>query len=147
MVNGNGPYIRVVCALIEREQAGPGHAPPLLLAARRKPEQTNGGLWEFPGGKVHAGEELREALHREIREELDIPITIHRDLHPVRWRYPWIAIELFPFICSVAAGCRPVPFEHAEVGFFRFPELTALEWAPADRRIVDRYFSGAGAGP
>lgn len=142
MVKGNGPYIRVVCALIEPEQVGASHDPPLLLAARRKAEQTNGGLWEFPGGKVLEGEVLHEALHREIREELAISITIHRNVSPVRWSYPWIAIELFPFVCSVAAGCRPVPLEHSEVRFFRFTELSALEWAPADRCIVDRYFSG-----
>ncbi len=126
---------QVVCAIVERDL--------MLLAACRNKGQSNGGLWEFPGGKVHRGETLVDALHREIREELDIAITIHRELPPVIWDYPWIAIELFPFICSINGDREPNPVEHAAIRFVSPEEAFYLSWAPADRIVVERYCADA----
>jgi 8-oxo-dGTP diphosphatase len=58
-----------------------------VLLALRSPEQHQGGLWEFPGGKVEAGESVNEALKREIREELNITITAAEPLLPVKHDY------------------------------------------------------------
>ena len=60
-----GPVIRVVGAIIERDGAG--------FAARRNAERSAGGLWECPGGKIEAGETAEDALRRELQEELNRP--------------------------------------------------------------------------
>ena len=124
--------VTVVCAIIERGET--------VFAARRKPQATNGGLWEFPGGKVHPGESGPDALLREIVEELGVTIAPLRELAPVQWVYPWITIDLFPFVCSIATDAAPQPLDHAEIGFFDRAVLAELQWAPADRVIVERYF-------
>lgn len=131
--------VPVVCAIIERGGA--------VFAARRKPQATNGGLWEFPGGKVHTGETRPDALIREIIEELGVTIVPVRELAPVRWAYPWITIDLFPFVCSIDAGESPLPLDHAEIGFLGGSALAQLEWAPADRVIADRYLQARNAHP
>jgi 8-oxo-dGTP diphosphatase len=124
--------IPVVCAVIERGVA--------VLAARRRAGQTNGGLWEFPGGKVRGGESLAAALSREIREELDVTVILHRELPPVVWEYSWISIELLPFVCSIADGDEPRPLDHAELRFVTPAQARLLEWAPADRVVAEGYF-------
>ena len=124
--------IRVVCAVIKQGD--------MVFAARRPDDRTNGGLWEFPGGKVHDGETLEAALHREIREELAVGIGIHEALTPVQWDYPWIAIELFPFVCSMEPEAQPRLLDHAAVRFVSRDEIACLPWAPADQVIVERYF-------
>ncbi len=124
--------IQVVCAVIKRGK--------MVFAARRPEDRTNGGLWEFPGGKVHEGETLEAALHREIREELAVGIGIHEALSPVQWDYPWIAIELFPFVCSMEPEAEPRLLDHAAVRFVSCREAAGLSWAPADRVIVEQYF-------
>ena len=131
-------YRPVVCAIVERGT--------MVLAARRKAEQTNGGLWEFPGGKVREGESLGAALSREIHEELGVTVTVHHGLPPVVWEYPWISIELFPFVCSVAGNVNPQPLDHAELRFVGGTEMLKLQWAPADRVIVERYYGGTESG-
>ncbi|MBN2037786.1 MAG: (deoxy)nucleoside triphosphate pyrophosphohydrolase [Chitinispirillaceae bacterium] len=120
----------VVCAIIEQNG--------LMLACRRGLHQTNAGLWEFPGGKVREGESPRAALVREIREELGIDVIPHTQLSPVRHTYPWITIELIPFVCSIEQG-TPHPHEHAEVRWVDGDASPTLEWAPADRPVAEEY--------
>jgi 8-oxo-dGTP diphosphatase len=121
----------VVCAIVERTG--------LVLACRRNPQQTNAGLWEFPGGKVKQGEPRRDALVREIREELGIEVVPHTPLPTVTHTYPWTAIELIPFVCSLDKG-EPHPHEHAEIRWVDKKEAMGLAWAPADVPIVREYF-------
>ena len=80
----NEEEIPVVCAIIEEKG--------MILAAQRGINQSNAGLWEFPGGKVHSGETAEQALKREIREELTVEINIVKQLEAVSYRYPWIFI-------------------------------------------------------
>jgi 8-oxo-dGTP diphosphatase len=125
-----GP-VPVVCAIVERKG--------LVLACRRNPKQTNAGLWEFPGGKVRKGEPLRDALVREIREELGIEVAPQKPLTPVTHIYPWTTIKLSPFVCSLEKG-EPHPHEHAEVRWVDKKEAMGLVWAGADVPIVREYF-------
>ncbi|HCV40284.1 MAG TPA: hypothetical protein DGQ94_16530, partial [Pseudomonas sp.] len=59
-----------------------------ILIARRADTQHQGGLWEFPGGKVEEGEGVEAALARELREELGIEVTRSRALIKVSHDYP-----------------------------------------------------------
>ena len=73
--------VHVAAAVIRRAD---GH----ILLAKRADQQHQGGLWEFPGGKVEAGESVAMALHRELQEELGIAVTAARPLIKVQHDYP-----------------------------------------------------------
>lgn len=129
----SGPaVVQVVCAIIERNGG--------FLAAKRAAHQTNGLLWEFPGGKVMEGETAECALVRELREELGIEVRIVKRLPTSFHEYPWISIDLVPFICSLTSG-EPQPHEHAELRWIDKKESSALEWAPADVPVLEGYLA------
>ena len=75
-----------------------------VLICRRRREDRLGGYWEFPGGKVEAGETIQQGLARELREELDIEVEPLTALATIDHDYPDIQIRLHPFICSHKAG-------------------------------------------
>ena len=127
--------IPVVCAIIEQNGK--------FLAAQRGKGQSNAKLWEFPGGKVHPGESPRDALRREIEEELGIKVEIGAEMAPVIHEYSWISIELKAFICQIKSGA-PVPTEHSQIRFIDAKEAESLQWAPADIPILERYLKTAG---
>ena len=123
--------IPVVCAVIEQG--------PAILAALRGPDQSNAGLWEFPGGKVRQGETTEAALLRELQEELMLnEVSILTPLTPCRHAYPWITIELIPFLCVLTKG-EPCPREHAAIRWVRLDEAATLAWAPADLPVLAEY--------
>ncbi|HON11449.1 MAG TPA: (deoxy)nucleoside triphosphate pyrophosphohydrolase [Chitinispirillaceae bacterium] len=122
--------VPVVCAIIVQDNR--------FLAAQRNQNQSNAELWEFPGGKVKDGEKPEDALRREIREELGATIDIKKQLSPVVYDYPWISIELIPFICSIKTGII-LPIEHSQVRFITASESRNLDWAPADIPVLREY--------
>jgi 8-oxo-dGTP diphosphatase len=122
--------VPVACGIVE--QGG------RFLAARRGPCRSNAGLWEFPGGKIRADETAEMALTREMREELRLEISITARLSPNRYSYPWITIELNPFICSIVRG-EPRLSEHAEIRWVTVQEAKELEWSPADVAVLEEY--------
>lgn len=131
LLNESATYIPVVCAIIRRGDS--------FLAACRLEHQTNGGLWEFPGGKVRQRESLEEALARELDEELGVSVEIERPLSAVSWEYPWITITLYPFITRLSGGGTPHPIDHSILRWVTHAEARVLKWAPADRKIVEEY--------
>jgi 8-oxo-dGTP diphosphatase len=120
----------VVCAIIERDSR--------FLAALRAPGQSNAGMWEFPGGKVHSGESHEDALFRELIEELSISVATIRKYPSHIHVYPAITIELIPFVCEILSG-EPVPAEHAEIQWVDEKEARALVWAAADVQVLEKY--------
>jgi 8-oxo-dGTP diphosphatase len=133
-VNDRRP-IEVVCALIERNGR--------VLAARRSLVKSQGGKWEFPGGKLHDGESPRDALVREIREELRITILVGDALPPSTHDYGAFAITLIPFRCEIASG-EPDPVEHEALAWCALDELASLDWAAADLSVVASYLAERG---
>lgn len=127
--------LQVVCALLERDGR--------VLAARRPGAKSQGGKWEFPGGKLHAGELPRDALVREIAEELRVVIRVGDALAPSTHDYGGFAITLIPFRCTIASG-EPDPVEHEALAWCTPDELAALDWAAADMPIVASYLSAHG---
>jgi len=123
-------YIPVVCGIIEQNDT--------FLAAKRGGNRTNAGLWEFPGGKVDDGELPSEALARELFEELNVEVKTGRKLQSVFYEYPWIKIELIPFICEITDGTATA-YEHEEIRFIRIDDTASLEWSPADRTVLECY--------
>lgn len=118
--------LRVVAGVLRREDT--------VLAALRPAHKREGGLWEFPGGKVDPGESDADALVRELREELGV--TVHVGAH--------IADSVFPYahgtVRLVALACvtddEPAALEHAALRWIDTAALDTVEWAPADLPIV-----------
>lgn len=112
------------------------------LVGRRPRAKRHGGLWEFPGGKLHEGEDRAEAVRRELAEELGMegraagaPLWSARDPGS-------------PFVIDfveVEARGEPRPLEHSEVGWFTLEELRTMPLAPTDAAFVA--FLGEGPSP
>lgn len=115
--------INVVGAVIVRDNE--------ILCAQRGPSGSLGGKWEFPGGKIEAGETPREALEREIVEELDCTIEVGAEVTTTSYEYDFGIVILTTFYCTLISG-SPRLTEHAEVRWLEPSELSALDWAPAD---------------
>jgi 8-oxo-dGTP diphosphatase len=108
----------------------------LVLAAKRGEGMRMAGLWEFPGGKVEPGEGDRDALRRELREELAIEVRVQEQLGSVVHRYSDFEIELIAYHCTDRQGA-PVAREHAELRWLGASELWSVNWAAADIHLLD----------
>ncbi len=119
----------VVCALIVKEGR--------VLVAKRPEGKRLAGYWEFPGGKMEAGESAEMALIREIQEELGCKVE---NLHPgpaVTFAYEWGAILLFPFVCRLQANSpAPIAHEHTEIAWLLPCDLAGVDLAPADLPVL-----------
>jgi mutator protein MutT len=106
-----------------------------VLLARRRAGDHQGGRWEFPGGKLHAGEAPAESLARELAEELDVAVAVAEPLTFVYWEYPEKRILLLFYRCRITGG-EPRPVECAAVDYFPLAGLDGVDLAPADRAAV-----------
>ncbi|MCC6074646.1 Nudix family hydrolase [Pseudomonas sp. GCM10022188] len=106
-----------------------------VLIARRPEHKHQGGLWEFPGGKVEAGEAVEAALARELHEELGIDIAASRPLIQVRHDYPDLAVLLDVHEVSAFTG-KPHGREGQPLAWVEPRELPHYEFPEANRAIV-----------
>ena len=107
-----------------------------VLVARRQPGKHMAGAWEFPGGKVQPPETPRQALVRELHEELGVEVRQARELMSYEQQYPDRLIELHFFAVEEYRGA-PRSREDQELAW-EFPErLGELGFLPADRPLVD----------
>jgi len=98
-------------------------------------------MWEFPGGKIEANESPREALEREIDEELACEVNVREELTTTTHSYDFGDVTLTTFWCELRSG-TPMLKEHAEVRWLRRSELRSLDWAPADLPAVQAISAG-----
>lgn len=122
--------INVVAAIIKN---GEGK----ILITQRNLKKTQGGLWEFPGGKIEKGETREEAIIREIKEELTIEINVESYLGEKVFEYPEKSINLIALNCRVKSGNIYLT-EHEEARWVEKEELNSFEFAPADIFIVKK---------
>ncbi len=118
----------VVAALIRRGKC--------FMICRRPAHKARPLLWEYPGGKVEAGETKEEALKRECREELDIGLKVGASLMDVTHVYPDLTIHLTLFEAEIAEG-EPRLLEHCDLRWITASELDGYEFCPADVEIND----------
>lgn len=91
--------------------------------------------FEFPGGKMEPGEDARAAVVREIREELGIVVTVLREYMSVDYSYPDFSITLHTCLCRTDTDSI-LSKEHTECLWVLPADLSALDWAAADRPVV-----------
>ena len=93
--------------------------------------------WEFPGGKIEAGECPQEALVREIREELEAEIQVGELIETIEWDYPDFHLTMHCFVCSLVSESMHLN-EHEDSAWLTRDTLHSVRWLPADKGLVDR---------
>lgn len=121
--------VEVVAAVIQKDNK--------IFCAQRNLSKSMGGKWEFPGGKIELGETKEEALVREIKEELDSDILVDKYLMTVEHDYPTFHITMHAYSCTLVKGKLTLK-EHNNSVWLSKEELLSLDWADADKPIVNK---------
>lgn len=119
--------VEVVAAIIVRGDT--------VLATQRGYGEFE-GWWEFPGGKVDAGETPEEALVREIHEEMNAAIAVERYLCTAEHDYETFHLSMRCYICSLADDKFEL-LEHHAAKWLNAAHLDEVKWLPADIQVVD----------
>lgn len=119
--------IKVVAAIIQKENK-------ILATKRGYGEFIN--MWEFPGGKIESGETKEQALVREIKEELNIEISVDKFAIDIEYQYPNFYLFMSCFMCSIKEGSIEL-LEHNDGKWITKEDLNTLNWVPADIDAVN----------
>lgn len=122
------PVVYVVGAVIVREET--------VFAARRNPERSAGGLWEFPGGKVELDETPEQALARELEEELSVTVTVGPLVDHSLSSVGGKTIELACYLSTLAGPEPAASTDHDAMQWIPLTELDQWDWAPGDIPII-----------
>ncbi len=122
------PPIAVVAGIVRRDDG-------CVLISQRLPDDTLGGYWEFPGGKVEPGEDLKVALRRELAEELGIDTEIGAEIHSIVHAYPDRDVQLFFFEARIVSG-EPQKLEVADLRWVTLDELMNYQFPEADLPLL-----------
>ncbi|HEU5193918.1 MAG TPA: 8-oxo-dGTP diphosphatase MutT [Methylomirabilota bacterium] len=125
------PLVIEVSAGLIRDERGR-----YLVTQRRKGSHL-AGLWEFPGGKLEAGETPAAGLRRELTEELSATFAVGELVETVRWEYPDRTVVLHFFDCRLQSG-QIVPTENQAMTWVPPEELPTYDFPPADQELIRR---------
>ena len=144
--------IEVVAAIIRKDVIEQGQSDASINSAEREQTRlevkgdkifaTQRGYgdfkdwWEFPGGKMEAGETPEEALKREIREELSTEISVDEFLCTVEYDYPKFHLKMHCYLCSLLTEALHLN-EHEAAKWLTKDDLNSVKWLPADMLVID----------
>ncbi len=120
--------INVVAAVIMKEGK--------VFATQRGYGEFKDG-WEFPGGKVEAGESPEEALCREICEELEVEVNVGDLIDTIEYDYPAFHLSMKCYACTIAGG-SPHLLEHEAARWLSADQLDSVAWLPADITLIPK---------
>jgi mutator protein MutT len=106
-----------------------------VLVTRRRPEDHQGGRWEFPGGKRHAGETIEGCLIRELREEIGVTVAVGPLWRALTHVYPDRSVTLHFHFCTITEG-RPRTLDVSEIRWARPESLPALDFVEGDLQVL-----------
>lgn len=121
----------VACAIIEQGEK--------ILIARRKEGMKLELLWEFPGGKLEEGETVEQCIIREIKEELNLDITVRCRMKENFHSYEYAVIHLFPCVCSLYGSSVLHLRDHSEARWIDPKDIFSYELAGADIPVARAY--------
>lgn len=119
--------IEVVAAIIRHDDK--------IFATQRGYGDFKDG-WEFPGGKMEAGETPQQALVREIQEELDTEVEVGELIETVEYDYPQFHLTMHCFWCTIKSGDLVLK-EHEAAQWLTKETLDSVEWLPADKGLIE----------
>ena len=122
--------IEVVAAVIYKDDK--------FMIAQRNLKKSQGGLWEFPGGKIEAGETGEEALKREIREEFNAEIKVGKLITEVVHHYPEKDVKLYFYRAELLDEHMEV-LEHEAVAWITKEEKDKYQFAGADAEAIEKF--------
>jgi 8-oxo-dGTP diphosphatase len=125
-------HLHVACAIIEKEGK--------VLAAQRGATMTLPLKWEFPGGKIEAGESPEECLVRELKEELGVTVNIGAALSQATHVYADFTVTLYPYTCRMTGGLLTM-HEHHALKWIEPERMPELDWAAADLPVICEYMA------
>jgi 8-oxo-dGTP diphosphatase len=131
------PHIRVVAAVIEKHGR--------FLITQRRAGGSLGGLWEFPSGKVEESESDEAALHRELRERVDVSIEVGEKLAGRTHCYDRYMVDLVLYRARLAPGQEPHPVGVDDLRWVAAGELENYRFPPADQGTTDALLGIRGA--
>ena len=117
----------VVAAIIKRND--------LYLIAQRNSNKYKGLKWEFPGGKVESDETFHEALSREIQEELNININVHKKIAEEKYKDDQIDIILHYYLCSEKSGSIRLS-EHENMAWVEKKDFDKYAFVEGDGNVL-----------
>ena len=120
--------VNVVAAVIMKEGK--------VFATQRGYGEFKDG-WEFPGGKVEAGESPEEALRREIREELEVEVNVGDLIDTIEYDYQAFHLSMKCYACTIAGG-SPHLLEHEAARWLSADQLDTVAWLPADITLIPK---------
>lgn len=127
--------VRVVAAVIENENNE-------ILCALRSPCMTLPNFWEFPGGKIEKDESLKDAVEREIKEELSCGVEFLSVFNDNTHEYDTFIVNLITVKCKLIQD-TPTAGEHSKLIWLKRENLNSLKWAPADipavKQLVEEF--------
>lgn len=125
--------IKVVAAVIKAvNEKGES----IIFATQRGYGKFKGG-WEFPGGKIEAGETPEEALKREIMEELETEISVGELIDTIEYDYPEFHLSMDCFWSEIISG-KLVLKEHEDARWLTREKLDDVQWLPADITLIEK---------
>ena len=114
------------------------HADGRVLATKRRADQSMPLLWEFPGGKVEAGESPEAALRRELHEEIGVTVEVGLVWDVMFHAYPEFDVVMLVYGCRIAGNAEPRAVEVAELAWCDASALGERTFLPADEPLVAR---------
>ena len=120
--------IEVVAAIIKKEDK-------ILITKRSYGEFAD--MWEFPGGKIEAGESNEQALVREIKEELEVHIINLNYLTTVEYDYEKFHLTMHCYTCNISGGNLTLN-AHNDAKWVSLEQLKEQRWVPADIEVVEK---------